>query len=95
MTDTPTVHIRAFEHEHIITIVAINSENQPKVFQAKMPHLKYTGHASLPFEQDRQVQISNGVLQDIIDGYGMRTYPYPSTCHSLHLADTDFTRSIY
>jgi len=71
------VHVGAWLNNDIMTILAVNSNNTPIVFEAKFLDRAYINvEASLPFEQDRKISIVNGHFHDFIDAYGTRCYRF-------------------
>lgn len=71
-----SVHTRAWRRQGLVTAVAVNAVNEPTAVELRVRGVDYTGKAELPFE-NRTVQVANGVIKDIMDGYGTRVYRLP------------------
>jgi len=68
----------------VISISVVNSVNVPTNFQVTMSGKLqgFSGNAVVLFEQSRQIKITNGVINDFINGYGSRTYSITLTSSS-------------
>jgi hypothetical protein len=73
--DIPGIHAKAWNRAGLVTIAVVNERNEPAHFNLKMGEFNMTINADVMFE-DRQVVIVEGVLNDIIDGYGTRIYRF-------------------
>ena len=58
-----------------ITIMLANLNNQPSNCSVKLKDITFTGKALCPFE-NRQVDVKNGAISDMIDAYGTRVYQF-------------------
>jgi len=73
--DSPEIHAKAWNRAGIVTIAVVNEKNEPGFFKLKMKDIDITIQADVMFE-NRKVNIVEGVLEDMIDGYGTRVYRF-------------------
>ncbi|MCK9399025.1 MAG: chitobiase/beta-hexosaminidase C-terminal domain-containing protein [Bacteroidales bacterium] len=74
-SDDPHIHAKAWNRAGLVTIAVVNARNEPGEFKLKMEDLDFTIEADVFFE-NRKIQIKEGVIEDIIDGYGTRVYRF-------------------
>ncbi len=74
-SDIAGIHAKAWNRAGLVTIAVVNERNEPLSFNLKMGEFDMTITADVLFE-DRQVVVAEGVLKDIIDGYGTRVYRF-------------------
>jgi hypothetical protein len=73
--DSPEIHAKAWNKAGLVTIAVVNEKNEPGEFKLKMEDVDLTIDADVMFE-NRKVRITEGVIEDIIDGYGTRIYRF-------------------
>jgi hypothetical protein len=73
--DRPEIHAKAWNRSGLVTIAVVNEINEPGIFSLKMVDHDITIKANVLFE-NRQVDIVDGVIEDMIDGYGTRVYRF-------------------
>jgi len=73
--DNPNIHAKAWNRAGLVTIAVANDRNEPDKFKLKMVDLDFTLEADVLFE-NRKVKISEGIIEDMIDGYGTRVYRF-------------------
>jgi hypothetical protein len=71
-----TVEGKAYLKDGMLTVIAINKNNQPSILTIQISGCSFSGDANVPFEY-RQVQVNSGLINDTIDGYGVRVYQIP------------------
>lgn len=76
------VHARAFLDRGMLFVLAANTSNQPATVQLKLDGLVGPGNDVPALRADaifdrRQIDVKNGVIEDIIDGTGTRVYRIP------------------
>jgi len=74
-SDQQTVQARAFLDRGMLYVLAANTVNQPATMQLKIDG-GYTGKANAIFER-RDIDVSGGVIKDMIDGMSTRIYTIP------------------
>lgn len=70
-----SVHVAAWRHEGAITVLAANTENRPVPVTLQLDE-KVSADATVLFA-NRLVAVKEGVLVDVIDGFGTRAYRIP------------------
>jgi hypothetical protein len=75
MTVVPGIHMKAWNRAGLVTIAVVNDRNEPRPFKINMKDVDITIEADVLFE-NRKITISEGVIEDIIDGYGTRVYRF-------------------
>jgi hypothetical protein len=75
ITYDPQIHAKAWNRAGLVTIVIVNGRNEPARFKVAMENLDFTLPADVMFE-NRKIQVTEGVIEDIIDGYGTRVYRF-------------------
>ena len=73
--DDPAIHSKAWNRAGLVTIAVVNEKNEPRFFKLKMGDIDITIQADVMFE-NRKLNIAEGVLEDMIDGYGTRVYRF-------------------
>ena len=66
------IDISAWKKNNEILIGAINKNNMPQTLKFTLYNIEFE-IANVPFEF-REVQVVNGIIEDLIDGYGTRFY---------------------
>ncbi len=74
-SETPGIHMKAWNRAGLVTIAVVNDRNEPGYFKLKMQDIDLTITADVMFE-NRKISITEGVIEDIIDGYGTRVYRF-------------------
>ncbi len=69
------VQARAFMDRGMLFVLAANTSNEPATVQLKLDS-DYTGKADAIFDR-REVDVKNGLIEDMIDGTGTRVYRIP------------------
>ncbi len=67
------VQARAWYNKGKIIILAANARNEPAEYTLKLPEIAFSGEVDVLFK-NRKLQITEGTITDIIDGYGTRAY---------------------
>lgn len=70
-----SIHAKAWNRKGLVTIAVVNEQNVPVSFKLKMLDVDITIKADVMFE-NRKLDIHEGVVEDIIDGYGTRVYRF-------------------
>lgn len=70
--DQPQIESRAFLDRGMLFLIAANTKNEPTTMQLKID-CGYSGKANAIFDR-RQVDVRQGALTDMIDGYATRVY---------------------
>jgi hypothetical protein len=92
ITLTPSsIQGRAFLDKGLLTVIAVNTINQPAQSNMQIVGNNFTGQADVPFEY-RQVQVTNGTIAESIEPHGIRVYqmavgPIPSDQVSINPAN--------
>jgi hypothetical protein len=73
--DKSRIHARAWNRAGLVTIAVVNDKNEPGPYKIKMKDVDISIEADVMFE-NRKVGIKNGLLEDIIEGYGTRIYRF-------------------
>lgn len=73
--DNTWIHSKAWNRAGLVTIVVVNSKNEPGNFRIRMKDIDLTIQADVMFE-NRKVEIKDGLVEDIIEGYGTRIYRF-------------------
>jgi hypothetical protein len=74
-SDVPAVVCRAWNELGMVTVVAVNLNDQPAGFRAGIENSTISGIADLMFE-NRTLNMENGAVTDMIDGYGTRIWRF-------------------
>lgn len=69
------IHARAWNRRGMVTIAIVNEKNEPLNFSLEMEDFNVSVMADNLFE-NRKVAIVEGMLKDMIDGYGTRIYRF-------------------
>ena len=69
------VYVRAWQADGLITVLAVNTQNEPLEANFLFPGSPINGRMNLPFE-NRLIELKNGKYTDIIDALGTRCYQY-------------------
>ena len=75
ITENPGIHARVWNRAGLVTVVVVNEKNEPGFFSLKMKDVDLTISAELIFE-NRKIDITDGRIDDMIDGYGTRVYRF-------------------
>lgn len=75
VSNNPDIHAKAWNRAGLVTIAVVNDLNEPGTFKLKMKDVDITIQADVLFE-NREVQVTNGVIEDMVDGYGTRVYRF-------------------
>ena len=75
VADNPTIHAKAWNRNGLVTIAVANTNPDPTKFKIKLQDLDVTVVAKLLFE-NRQLVVTSGTIEDIIDGYGTMMYRF-------------------
>ncbi len=67
------IEARSYLDRGLLTIVAVNTQNQAVEFSAQIAGSSYTGQADVPFEY-RQLNVQNGAIAEPIEAHGRRVY---------------------
>jgi len=70
--DDSNILTKAFSYQGNTLLIAVNNENKPKAYTLTTDLHEHT-NAACWFE-NREVTLENGVIHDMIDGYGTRVY---------------------
>jgi hypothetical protein len=73
--DNPSIHAKAWNRAGLVTIAVVNDQNEPRQFKLKMKDVDITILADVMFE-NRKIEIRDGMVEDIIDGFGVRVYRF-------------------
>jgi hypothetical protein len=68
-----SIHARAWNRRGLVTIAVVNVKNEPAEFTLRMEDVTITIPADVMFE-NRKIVVADGVVKDMIDGYGTRVY---------------------
>jgi len=71
-----SVHVAAFRDAGMVTVLAVNTRNEPQALTVRLPGIEWSGEAEVVFE-DRTVAIDGGVIAEPIDAYDTRVYRLP------------------
>jgi hypothetical protein len=71
ITDNPSVQARAWNRLGLVTIVAVNLQDQPASYRASLGHSDLSGMADAIFE-NRTLKMTGGAIDDMIGGYETR-----------------------
>lgn len=71
--DTEEIQFKVFHYEGSYLVIAVNTVNKPLAFEFTLEDMKYSGSATVLFE-DRKANISGGRCNDIIAAYGSLVY---------------------
>ncbi|MFO7896639.1 MAG: chitobiase/beta-hexosaminidase C-terminal domain-containing protein [Candidatus Cloacimonadales bacterium] len=71
----PQIQVQSYQHDGLITVLAVNTTNTPTAVDFHFPALGRSGLMKLPFE-NREVALDSGSFSDLIDAYGTRCYQY-------------------
>jgi hypothetical protein len=71
--DHISIQARSWNRAGLVTLIVVNIKNEPLVYKLKMKNVDVTITADVLFE-NRKVNVTEGILEDIIDGYGTRVY---------------------
>jgi hypothetical protein len=74
-SDNPHIHAKAWNRAGLVTIAVVNDFNEPGKFKLSMVNLGFTMEADVMFE-NRKIRITDGAIEDLIDGYGTRVYRF-------------------
>ena len=75
----PSLHTVARRHQGMAYVVCVNTEKRPRPMTLRCTAPPYGDEAAVLFE-DRGVPVSTeGVIEDMIDSFGVRVYSYPTT----------------
>jgi hypothetical protein len=72
-SDNPGIYSRAWNRAGLVTIAVVNEKQDPCTFKLKMSEIGLTIKTEVLFE-NRGIVMVDGVLEDMIDGYGTRVY---------------------
>jgi hypothetical protein len=75
VTDNSNVHAKAWNRAGLVTIAVMNDRNEPSSIKLKMKNVDLNIQADVLFE-NRKIQVTDGVIEDVIDGYGTRVYRF-------------------
>jgi hypothetical protein len=75
VSDNPDIHAKAWNRAGIVTIAVMNDRNEPGSFKLRMKDIDLNILADVLFES-RKIQVKDGAIEDIIDGYGTRVYRF-------------------
>ncbi len=96
VTSSPDyIDARAYLDKGLLTIVAVNTENQPVMMNVEIEGSGYSGQVDVPFAF-RQVQAGNGIITDPIDAHGTRVYQIavgPMPQEDLQVAPNNLTHN--
>ena len=73
--DAPEIHAKAWNRAGLVTVALVNEKNEPLNFKLKMEDIDISIPADVMFE-NRKINIENGLIDDMIDGYGTRVYRF-------------------
>jgi hypothetical protein len=75
ISDNPWIHAKSWNRMGLLTIIVVNDRNEPGSFKLKMKDIDLTIPADVMFE-NRMITVTDGLVEDIIDGYGTRVYRF-------------------
>ncbi|MGC9319972.1 MAG: hypothetical protein ACP5KN_18215, partial [Armatimonadota bacterium] len=84
----PSVHVAAYRDRGLVTILAVNTANEPQPLRLTLPEIAWSGEAEVMFE-NRTVAVDKGLIAEPIDAYDTRAYrlrigPVPEDDLSVH-----------
>ena len=71
-----SVHVAAFRDRGMVTVLAVNTRNEPQALRVRLPGIDWSGEAEAVFE-DRTVAVEGGVIVEPIDAFDTRVYRLP------------------
>jgi hypothetical protein len=74
-TSHPEIRAKAFNQFGLFTILVVNVSPEPLEIVLRMDEIDLTMEGEVMFES-RKISMEEGVIRDIIDGYGVRTYRF-------------------
>lgn len=74
-SDNSHIHAKAWNRAGLVTIAVVNDQNEPAEFNLKMVNYGFSVEAEVMFE-NRKIQVGEGSIEDMIDGYGTRVYRF-------------------
>ncbi len=71
-----SVHVAAFRDRGVVTVLAVNTRNEPQALTVRLPGIEWSGEAEVVFE-NRTIAVAGGVIAESIDAFDTRAYRLP------------------